>query len=188
MKQEIAVVWQGNWCEGNHQFGVGWYHIVVASKELSPKKLPTLSCIDSDYDSAASYKGAILTDVNCEALRRQDIVSNQYICSKTVDQMQLALDWDIHSLSSLILARKIKGDGCKLSGFVSRSPDFSNVERHWHDIHFLVREVTHKPCLVDKCYPITCIKTGVSGGVQVRRKEVRDKGDRHGYIHLASKC
>ena len=87
MKQEIAVVWQGNWCERNHRFEARRYHIVAASKELFSKKLPTLLCIDRDCDSAASYKGAILIDVDHKAFRRQDIVSHQYIRSKAVDQV-----------------------------------------------------------------------------------------------------
>lgn len=87
MKQEIAVAWQENWCEGNHRFGARRHDIVAASKALFPKKLPAMLCIDRNCDSAASYKGAIFIDVNYKALRRQDIVSHQYICSKAVDQV-----------------------------------------------------------------------------------------------------
>ena len=87
MKQKIAVVWQKNWCKKNHHFGARRYHIVAASKELFSKKLPTLLCIDRDCDSAASYKGAILIDVDHKASWKQDIVSHQYIRSKAVDQV-----------------------------------------------------------------------------------------------------
>lgn len=87
MKQEIAVAWQENWCKGNHYFEARRYQIVVASKELSPEKLPALLCIDRDCYFATSYKGAILIDVDHKVFRRQDIVSQKYIYSKTVDQV-----------------------------------------------------------------------------------------------------
>lgn len=92
VKQEIAVAWQGNWYEENYRFGTRQYHIVVASKKLSPKKLPILFCIDRHCDFATSYKGAIFIDVDHKAFRKQDIVFYQYICSKAVDQVQLALN------------------------------------------------------------------------------------------------
>lgn len=38
--------------------------------------MPTLLCIDRDYDSTTSYKGAIVLDVNHKAFQKQDIISN----------------------------------------------------------------------------------------------------------------
>lgn len=58
------------------------------------------------------------TDVKHKTLQSENIIADQGVSSEFFDQVEVAFDGDVNSLSLVALSWKKEGNLCKLSGFV----------------------------------------------------------------------